>query len=59
MLFLNFNNWTSKHGRIFSYWRYFRQGEWTPFIKIVFRYLKTEEPCNCHVCRARMRRLNK
>ena len=52
MLFLSFAKWTSKHGRFFSYWRYFNNGwKWTPFVKVTFRFLKTQEPCNCHACR--------
>ncbi len=53
MLFLNFRKWSSKHGRIFSYWRYYKHGyKWTPLIKVTFRHLKTQEPCDCHVCRS-------
>jgi hypothetical protein len=44
MLFINFGKWNSSHGKLFSIYRYYKYGwQWTPLVKVTFRYLKTLE----------------
>lgn len=34
----SFAKWSSSHGRILSLYRIYRNGKWTPFVRVYLRY---------------------